>query len=255
MSVVRKEVTHKAETVTDMVRSFVNTRGLSRGAVTSLLRLIRVITSPELVDGTRELPINASTFIGKSRKEVQLEADSWRPIDVESDSEPDVALPSNIYTEELVLAGGDISVSFSYVDVIAIISELLIDPKLASVPFSTDYVRRREAQAPFQQTYDDLCTGDWWRDAELGIQTRDPKGKVLAVILYVDGVSVDFFGNVNMYPIMMTLGNYDSTTRNTIQAKRLLGFIPSLNDGYISSHTRTPPKDIRRELMHTVFKV
>lgn len=70
----------------------------------------------------------------------------------------------------------------------------------------------------------DIHTADWFTDVCRKVAPKKP----LAIILYLDGIAVDFFGRIALTPIFLSLANYNLVTRESAQGKRLLGFIPSV---------------------------
>jgi hypothetical protein len=155
--------------------------------------------------------------------------------------------------DELRAAEGAIEVLFPHFDVAEVIRELLDSYTKESSVFHLAY-QRRCVIATGERFYDELHSGSFWRDVEAGVRERSACAThVLSIILYVDGVQVDFFGKVSMIPVMLTLGNLDAATRQTLSAKRLVGFVPSLSEEEIRTKTTKPASAVRREIMHGAF--
>lgn len=88
----------------------------------------------------------------------------------------------------------------------------------------------------------------------MAAQAQQRNRKLLSIILYTDGINVDFHGKINLTPIMMTLGNFDLSVQRSLAGKRLLGFVPQLReDDYIRlfKHERHDKSAITRLLAHS----
>ena len=109
--------------------------------------------------------------------------------------------------------------------------------------------------------FSELWTAKWWENATENARRRCTQSaeagvepvQVLSIILYVDGINVDFFGNIQLIPVMVTLGNFSTKARQALEAKRVLGFIPHLSDEAIVSRTKVSTSTVRRELMHAAI--
>jgi hypothetical protein len=75
-------------------------------------------------------------------------------------------------------------------------------------------------------------------------QLQSIKPCVLAVLPYLDGVSVDFFDSISMLPLVITVGNLDRDYRNYLSGKRLLAFIPNPSDMEIRVKTTNRKGDV-----------
>lgn len=102
-----------------------------------------------------------------------------------------------------------------------------------------------------EQGYREMNSGDWWK--ELGGQTTN--GNLLSIILYTDGISVDFFGRTTMIPVMMTLGNFKVRNQRQLVGKRLLGFVPHLSTAEIRRFSDVHPSIIRRHILHSTISM
>jgi hypothetical protein len=151
--------------------------------------------------------------------------------------------------DELVVAGGAIRENFHYFDVRQVLESLLAT---THQKFELQHQRRRVGSTG-ERFFDELVSGDWWMHCERAVRARNRDHSLLSIILYVDGVVVDFFGRVSMTPIMLTLGNLPVAQRQTIAAKRLLGFVPALREDQIRDRTSTASSVVRRELLHAAF--
>lgn len=72
-----------------------------------------------------------------------------------------------------------------------------------------------------------LYTAGWWK--ETAILAASKGCKLLSIILYTDGIVVDWAGKIKLTPIMMTLGNFDLQAQRSLRCKRLLGFVPHVS--------------------------
>src|SRR5690606_10169607 len=142
---------------------------------------------------------------------------------------------------------------FPHFDVARVIQELL-DSLQAGTGSKAHYeFQKRCVISTGERIYDELHSGTFWRDVEVQAREQLPGVCVLPIILYVDGVLVDFFGKVSMTPVMLTLGNFDAATRETLAAKRLVGFVPSLSEEEIRMRTTKSTSAVRREILHCAF--
>lgn len=108
---------------------------------------------------------------------------------------------------------------------------------------------------PHQPIMGELCTGDWWKETS-DIAHRKNR-KLLCIILYTDGIRVDFHGKINLTPIMMTLGNFDIGVQRSLAGKRLLGFVPQLHeDDYVKlfKTQRYDTSSVTRLVAHSCFE-
>ena len=215
----------------DAVRAFVTQHTLSLRATEDLLSLLRRLSAPELVEQTRHLPLSSRTFRKQLRPSTQASRDG-------------------IVLDELQAADGAVEVLFPHFEVGEIIRHLLDSYAKESFEFQLAY-QRRCVIATGERFYDELHSGTFWRDVEAEVRDRSAGAThVLSIILYIDGVQVDFFGKVSMIPVMLTLGNLNAATRQTLSAKRLVGFVPSLSEEEIRTKTTKPASAVRREIMH-----
>lgn len=100
--------------------------------------------------------------------------------------------------------------------------------------------------------YREMNSGDWWKEMQIRLP---PFANLVSVILYTDGISVDFFGHTTMIPVMLTLGNFKARNQRQLSAKRLLGFVPYLNAGVIGQCTSVSASVVRRHLLHSTLSM
>jgi len=154
--------------------------------------------------------------------------------------------------EKLNIATGDLEVEFAHFDLQHVLAELLVSESADKSQFSIDFGYHRTIAAG-ERVYDELHSGNWWREKQAFVRAVDTNSSVLSLILYVDGVLVDFFGKISMIPIMISVGNFSQSYRQTLASKRLFGFIPSLSEEQIRSQTRKNVSVVRREILQGVF--
>lgn len=217
---------------------FATQHGLSERATNELLALIHGLVRPEAVDQARLLPRTARTL----RQHVLPQIHSIQHDLSDGQS-------GGMLVDELVVAGGAIRENFHYFDVRQVLESLLAT---THQKFELQHQRRRVVSTG-ERFFDELVSGDWWMDCERTVRARNRNHSLLSIILYVDGVVVDFFGKVSMTPIMLTLGNLPVAQRQTIAAKRLLGFVPALREDQIRDRTSTASSAVRRGLLHAAF--
>lgn len=206
---------------------------LSQQTTTELLHLLHTLSTPEMVDQTRLLPHSCRTLLARRR-------------------EPESDEPGGVTADTLHVASGDVEVTFLHFRLVQVIQALLESVQSASECDKLNlFFQNRRVVASGERFYDELHSGTCWRDLEAKLQEQTPTGVVLPIILYVDGVLVDFFGKINMIPLMLTLGTFSVSTRQSLVGKRLVGFIPSLSEEQIRIKTRKSPSAVRREVLHS----
>lgn len=153
---------------------------------------------------------------------------------------------SKLQKVDLEIVGSNTCVPCWHVDIVHVLADLLS-------------IRDLERHFDFEQCvvngesgYREMNTGDWWKEME---QTVPRYGKLLSIILYTDGISVDFFGHTTMIPVMLTLGNFKVRNQRQLSGKRLLGFVPHLNAGEIRRLTSAHPSLVRRHLLHSTISM
>lgn len=108
-----------------------------------------------------------------------------------------------------------------------------------------------------ERLYGEITSGDWWKETEDCAREKNPRlDGLLPILLYIDGVAVDFFSRVKMHPVVVSLGNLNRGQRDSLKGKRLLGFIPELSDTEIN--LRCPKGDnayIRRQFRQKCLSV
>lgn len=102
-----------------------------------------------------------------------------------------------------------------------------------------------------EQGFKEMHSGDWWKD----VQGIAGTSKLLSIILYTDGIAVDFFGRTTLIPVMITLGNFPSAIQRKLVGKRLIGFVPYLRAGLIRGSSQVHPSIVRRRVMHDALNM
>src|SRR5687767_7298917 len=92
-----------------------------------------------------------------------------------------------------------------------------------------------------------MYDSDWWRNVE---QNLPIGAHVIPIILYADATLCDHLGKTSRHPVFMTLGNIPLARRNKIDAKILLGYIPSLEYHSTSEKQSAQYRSAARELFH-----
>ncbi|CAG8801110.1 24324_t:CDS:2, partial [Dentiscutata erythropus] len=89
-----------------------------------------------------------------------------------------------------------------------------------------------------------------WKNVEQNI----PIGAyVMPIILYSDATLCNHLGKTSRHPVFMTLGNFSLNHCNKIDAKILLGYIPSLEYNSISQKQPFQFRLATRKLFHHTF--
>lgn len=141
--------------------------------------------------------------------------------------------------------GSDEIVQCWHLDIAKVLADLL------SVKEFERYYEYQTHVANSEQGYTEMYTGDWWREMQRVVRVR----KLLAIILYTDGIAVDFFGHTTLIPVMLTLGNFPYSLQRKVTGKRLIGFIPYLNTGMIRRCSDIHPSVVRRSMMHDALNM
>ena len=93
-------------------------------------------------------------------------------------------------------------------------------------------------QFPEVDDMSELHHGSWWSDSWNQLCKDDTNEILVPVILYLDGISVDAHGRLTLTPLNMTLGIFNTATRQRPEAWETLYFHPDHN--YLSSHQSSP---------------
>jgi hypothetical protein len=154
-----------------------------------------------------------------------------------------------VIIDEVTAGEGDVTESFVHFDVLSVIADMVNAENAWEGDIRMDFVRKSFSNDHAERQFDEIFTADWFKHSEEQVRrVHGEEKKVLSVILYIDGVTVDFFGNISLMPIMLTIGNFHEAFRQTKSGKRLLGFIPSVSKQ--TSELRFPSARLNRELIH-----
>ena len=225
------------------VFSYLSKYPQTQDATTALLELIHQLVDSESICQTRQLPKTARSM--------------WKHF-----QKPDLS-QAGIEIDTLSAADGAIEEPFPHLTLAGVISEMLEDNFVReALLLDTELppVRHRDVRAPVEErSYGELHTAEWWHSTRICFAQKfgNVQGRhaLLGVILYVDGIAVDFFGKVGLMPIMLTIGNLPRKARESTQGKRLLGFIPSLSKVEIKQRTKKDPGMVKRDLMHQAMNM
>jgi hypothetical protein len=69
------------------------------------------------------------------------------------------------------------------------------------------------------RVYSEQNTANWWRERQ------SPFSKILVIMIYTDGTTLDSLGRQSEYPIFLTLGNILNWRQNFPDAKVFVGFL------------------------------
>lgn len=248
------QASHTGNDAENAVSTFCAKHKLTEGGGDDLLRLVKHLASPETLQSTRALPITMATF----RRRMNASTHD----------------ASTVNTIDISAANGDVSERLPFVDIASAIQDLLMED-------IADEEKWLGSASSTTAGYGEAWTGQWWREAsaelsemnvhisrhetthgglsegateDAGSRAVQSQPVLLGLIFYVDGINVDFFGNVQLVPIMLTLGNFSVATRQKMQAKRVISLVPHLSNEQIASKTRVAPSRVRRELMHGAFQ-
>ncbi|CAB4483518.1 unnamed protein product [Rhizophagus irregularis] len=128
----------------------------------------------------------------------------------------------HLKTQDLVEFEGRIYKLY-YRPIIDAIKSLTSNQELCKY-FLFNYKEEWEARddGTLMRVYSEQNTAEWWCERE------SPFSKVLAVMLYVDGTTLDAYGRHSKYPIFLTLANIPNWRQNQPDAKVFIGFLPQL---------------------------
>ena len=151
----------------------------------------------------------------------------------------------------LSACGGRIVVPFPHFSIAMVLAEMLAREDLRKgAVFSP--TKNANSKATAHRVYGDLSTSQWWEE-ESQKYSEHPNHCVLSVILYVDGIAVDFFGKLTMIPIMATIGNFSRDMRVSAKGKRLIGFVPKVEKTDNRLRNFKDATAANRELMNNSF--
>jgi hypothetical protein len=81
-----------------------------------------------------------------------------------------------------------------------------------------------------EKVFCDIMSSEWAHKTLEEIHKIDPKGLLLPILFYADGVSIGMNGKANVTPVMMTLGWYSEELFKQDISKMVIGFIDKLSD-------------------------
>lgn len=258
----------KQNSIMDNLYDFVMRYPPTKTQFCDLVRLLRLCSVEENFDFLQSLPLCLSTYRKGCRVEVK---------DVEDNSSDEEILPRkrgretkkylsakmNVATKlrtvnyclclsimynlklQATITVGKENVPFWHFDLFDVLGEILLTDHILQWDFKETEVGSNRGE---------LWFGLWWKNAQR--VANEIKGrKLLCIILYTDGVVVDWAGKINLCPIMMTLGNFDLQHQRRVQGKRLLGFIPQFGAhelaGMIDGNASSAALAVaRRKILH-----
>ena len=132
-------------------------------------------------------------------------------------------------------------------DTIGMIHSLLSDPNLMK-----DENLLFDGQSPYPKFNEntgkleisdilgDVNTGIWYKKACESL-CEGPIDIVCPIIMFIDGLTIDEYSNIQIEPVTFTLGIFNRATRNKAEAWKTLGFINNINhhDTYINDNNDT----------------
>ena len=102
---------------------------------------------------------------------------------------------------------------------------MLVKEENFSFPLSDTPFLPNEFELPNDVPITELHHGRWWTDSWKSICT-EPDQILVPVIFYMDGISLDSKSNLNLTPLNMTLGIFNTETRKKPNAWETLYFHP-----------------------------
>jgi hypothetical protein len=113
---------------------------------------------------------------------------------------------------------------FSFRDIWGLVEDIFKDDAILRSCVWRYSPKFQFSEEPESRLFGDLMSSNWARDTE-----RELRHDVLAIILNVDDTRLHSIGG-ECTPVYMTIGNAAIEWRNTWRGKRLLGFIPTVNN-------------------------
>ncbi|CAB4414542.1 unnamed protein product [Rhizophagus irregularis] len=155
----------------------------------------------------------------------------------------------NIKTKNLCEFEGKIY-KFQYRPIFDAIKSLVSNTDL-SKDFLFDYNEQWESNknGTLVRVYSEQNTANWWRERQ------NPFSKILAVMIYTDGTTLDSLGKQSEYPIFLTLGNIPNWRRNFPNAKVLIGFLPHLTTRNNKLRESKEFRQMQRKLEQCALKI
>ncbi|CAB4407954.1 unnamed protein product [Rhizophagus irregularis] len=154
----------------------------------------------------------------------------------------------HLKTQDLVKFEG-ITYKLHYRPIIDAIKSLTSNQELCK-EFFLDYKEEWESRddGTLMRVYSEQNTAEWWRERE------SPFSKILAVMLYIDGTTLDTYGQHSEYPVFLTLANIPNWRRNLPDAKVFVCFLPQLStrDGKLRESKKF--KQYKRNLEQRALK-
>ncbi|CAB4397113.1 unnamed protein product [Rhizophagus irregularis] len=98
------------------------------------------------------------------------------------------------------------------------------------------------------RVYSEQNTADWWRER------YNSFSKILSVMIYIDGITLDTLRRKSEYPIFLTLGNIPNLCCNLPDAKVFIRFLPHLTTRDNKLRNSKEFKQKQRDLKHRALK-
>ncbi|EXX67352.1 hypothetical protein RirG_115140 [Rhizophagus irregularis DAOM 197198w] len=139
---------------------------------------------------------------------------------------------------------------FQYRPIFDAIKSLVSNTDL-SKDFLFDYNEQWEPNknGTLVRIYSEQNTANWWRERQ------NPFSKILAVMIYTDGTTLDSLGKQSEYPIFLTLGNIPNWRRNFPDAKVLIGFLQHLTTRNNKLRESKEFRQMQRKLEQCALKI
>ncbi|PKY35003.1 hypothetical protein RhiirB3_455281, partial [Rhizophagus irregularis] len=139
---------------------------------------------------------------------------------------------------------------FQYRPIFDAIKSLVSNTDL-SKDFLFDYNEQWESNknGTLVRIYSEQNTANWWRERQ------NPFSKILAVMIYTDGTTLDSLGKQSEYPIFLTLGNIPNWRRNFPDAKVLIRFLPHLTTRNNKLRESKEFRQMQRKLEQCALKI
>ena len=120
-------------------------------------------------------------------------------------------------------------------DTIGMIHSLLSNPNLMKdenllFQGDTPYLKKNPSTGLLELPHilGDINSGTWYKKSCESL-CQEPIDVLCPIILFIDGLTIDQYSNLQLEPVTFTLGIFNRETRNKAEAWKTLGFINNMN--------------------------
>ena len=176
-----------------------------------------------------------------------------------SDGINDKHLEFNLFPiiKRTTVTQSSIPIHIATFDIKSLIVSLLLDP--LAMKQSNLLMHDPAYQHPDQHnqdTYGDIHTGYWFRNAHNNLCTSD-SDLLCPLIFFIDGVSLDNMQRQTLEPVSFTLGIFNRKARNSSIFWRILGYVPNLEKMFNLKYSKSQSKheSLKKTHYHQLLNV